>query len=244
MTVSHLPPAKTGRDVPTAASLGKDVPVTTPRPLHELVDVQRPAWPWIQGLIAGSELVVEVLPVDPDQGRRTLHQLQVTAGSALGAIALNTGGVIIDYWVRLLGGGGALPALGELAESGKMTVGYDLLGGRFALNGHALDGPPGGLWYWAPDTLKWESIDSTYSGLLEWFLGGAITKFYQDRYWTDWRSDAARAEPWQGITLFPPPFTKEGADVDKVSRRIIGMTELLNLYTDTARQLAGKGPDD
>jgi hypothetical protein len=218
--------------------------VSAPRPVEVLVDVDRPAWPWVQGLIEKSELSVEVLPVGPESAQRTLHRLQVTVGSALGAIALHTGGLIIDNWVRLLGGGGALPALGEYEEVGKMTVGYDLLGGRFALNGTALDGPPGGLWYWAPDTLEWESIDSTYSGMLEWFLGGALTKFYADCYWPGWRSEAVRAAPWEGITLFPPPFTKEGTKADQVRRKIVDMSLLLDLYVDTARQLAGKGPDD
>lgn len=188
--------------------------------------------------------MVDVLPVEPEAGLRTLHRLQVTAGSALGAIALHSGGLVIDHWLRLLGGGGGLPALAELDEVGKMTVGYDLLGGRFALNGTALPGQPGGLWYWAPDTLEWETAESTYSGLLEWFLGGAITKFYADRYWSGWRAEAALAQPWQGVALYPPPFVKEGADLGQVSKRIVDMTELLDAYTVMARQLVGRGPND
>jgi Protein of unknown function DUF2625 len=47
-----------------------------------------------------------VLPVAPEAGQAVLFRLQVTAGSTLGALALNCGGLLLDHgWLRILGGG-------------------------------------------------------------------------------------------------------------------------------------------
>jgi hypothetical protein len=47
-----------------------------------------------------------VLKVDRAAGERALVGLQVTSQSPLGAIALETGGLLVDHgWIRVLGGG-------------------------------------------------------------------------------------------------------------------------------------------
>ena len=76
----------------------------------------------------------------------------------LGALALNSGGMLGDHgWVRLLGGGsGRLPDLATVSGPGpqaasapplSLTVGFDVLGGRFAVNGGGLPGQPGEVCY-------------------------------------------------------------------------------------------------
>ncbi|NLT30361.1 MAG: DUF2625 family protein [Propionibacterium sp.] len=76
------------------------------------------------------------------RGRRTLWRLQVTARSFLGAMALQTGGIVADHgWFRLYGGGSRdLPdlatvnGLGDPATTstspGAMLIGHDAVGGR------------------------------------------------------------------------------------------------------------------
>lgn len=56
--------------------------------LDELTNVDDPAWPDLQVLFAASTAPVAVLPVDQDEGRRCLLQMQVTARSVLGAVEL------------------------------------------------------------------------------------------------------------------------------------------------------------
>ncbi|MFE1881721.1 DUF2625 family protein, partial [Streptomyces diastatochromogenes] len=77
------------------------------REIDELAQVDDPAWPELQELIAAGAVPVRVLPADPEEGRRCLLQMQVTARSTLGALALNCGGLVLDDgWVRVYGGGG------------------------------------------------------------------------------------------------------------------------------------------
>lgn len=51
-----------------------------------------------------------MLPVVPEEGRRSLLQMQVTVRSILGSLALNCGGLVVDDgWVRVFGGGSGGP---------------------------------------------------------------------------------------------------------------------------------------
>ena len=75
------------------------------RPLTELTGAGDPAWGQVTGMIAQSPVPVEVLPPDRAQCGASSRQLQVTVRSALGAVALNTGGMLVDHrWVRVYGG--------------------------------------------------------------------------------------------------------------------------------------------
>ena len=68
--------------------------------IETLIAVDDPAWPHLQQALAESNAVA--LPVDPERGRRSLWELQVTAASTMGAVALQTGGIVADHgWVRL-----------------------------------------------------------------------------------------------------------------------------------------------
>ncbi|MFJ1886980.1 DUF2625 family protein [Streptomyces sp. NPDC088137] len=74
--------------------------------IDELVNVDDPAWPELREMLSAGSAPVQVLSADVDEGRRCLLQMQVTARSMLGALALNTGGLLVDNgWVRVFGGG-------------------------------------------------------------------------------------------------------------------------------------------
>src|SRR5579859_3285126 len=77
------------------------------RTLPELLS-DDPAWPLVQSWIAESSRPVEVLPTDRARAEAVLLALQVTTRSPMGALALETGGLLVDGgWLRILGGGGA-----------------------------------------------------------------------------------------------------------------------------------------
>src|SRR5688500_10736024 len=133
------------------------------RTLAELRDVHEPAWPALQAAIsqAGSRVVMR--PVDAAAGGECLYRLQVTARSALGALALNCGGLLVDHgWLRVYAGGSdRFPDLASVnglqgeegAPPSHLLVGSDVLGGRYAVNGGGLSGEPGEVNYFGPDTL-------------------------------------------------------------------------------------------
>ena len=134
------------------------------RTLAELTTTDEPAWPLVQGWIAQAKNQVEVLPPADTRGD-TLVGLHVTTRSPMGAIAYETGGILVDHgWVRLLGSGNPrLPRdiVGWNRERGVpldrgappfLLIADDVVGGFFALDGGAW-GTPHHIHYFTPNTL-------------------------------------------------------------------------------------------
>lgn len=221
------------------------------RPVADLVAVDDPAWPQIEDAIERGTTPVEVLPVSRERGERVLHRLQVTSGSTLGALALECGGLLVDHgWLRVLGGGhDGIPDLAsanglvEPTDSSTappwMLVALDVLGGRFAIDGGGLGVAHGQVCYFAPDTLRWESLDLGHTAFIHAMIGGAGEGFYESRRWPGWEDECARLAHTHGFSLWPPPFSAEGQDLTAVSRRGVPMEELLEFYDDAARGLTG-----
>jgi hypothetical protein len=218
------------------------------RPVEDLTAVDDPAWPWLQEVFAGAAAAVTVLPVDEALGARVLHRLQVSAASALGALALHTGGVTVDHgWVRMLGGGS--PGLPDLATAngfeegrgalrrGYLLVAWDVLGGRFAINAGELPGSPGEVAYWAPDTLAWEPLEIGHSGFVQWVVSGGLERFAGDWRWPGWEAEVAALPLDHGLSTYPPVHSAQGRDVGAASRRGVPMRELHAQLDDAERQL-------
>lgn len=108
----------------------------------ELMDQENHAWPELKALMDQGENTYTYVPAKPEMGKNTLHQLQVSTRSYLGAVAYETEGMVVDYgWITLLGAGGesvygslaswnglsAEPAVEALP--GMMVVAYDVAGG-------------------------------------------------------------------------------------------------------------------
>jgi hypothetical protein len=218
--------------------------------LEELLSDES-GWPIVQSWVAAATNDVRVLPVDREHGERTLRLLQVTTRAPLGAIALETGGMLGDHgWLRLLGAGG-----GELRSGltswngfdanpqgrpleGALLVAHDAVGGFFAINGGAFDGEQGRVFYFAPDTLGWQDTEMDYSGFLQWLCAGDLARFYEDLRWPAWEVEVSAASPEKGFHLYPPPFSDQGQPVEGAQRRLVPMIELWDWYQEFARQLA------
>lgn len=221
----------------------------TIRSAEELASVENPAWSSIHATVTEPGSVAHPLPVAPVDGQATLYMLQVTAASALGALALNCGGLLVDGgWLRILGGGSdGLPSLASAngltrpsatqAPPPCLTVAFDVLGGRFAIDGGGLGINAGNVCYWAPDSLAWEDTGLGHAAFVHAFVTGAATEFYKDFRWPGWAEQVAALALDQGMSLWPPPFTAEGKDLTAVSRRPIPFVELLSFYDDAAAQL-------
>ncbi len=191
-----------------------------------------------------------VLPVRRSDGEACLYRLQVTTSSALGALALESGGVVVDGgWLRLLGGGAeglvSLAVANDLearpshaASSGKLIVGIDVVGGRFAINGGRLPGPVGEVCYFGPDTLCWEPLQLGHGAFVEWALKGDVDGFYETFRWSGWREDVGRLSLDQVMQAWPPPFTSQGRPPNEVSRRPVPWREATDFLDLAAEQLA------
>lgn len=218
------------------------------RPYAELLSAE-PAWPEIAALAAKAGKRVTVLPTTADGARVCLEGLQVTTRSPLGAIAHETGGILVDHgWLRLLGSGHARLArtLGgwnqalAIPFAAYMVVADDALGGTFAINGGALGGARGNVHYFAPDSLRWEDLGFAYGAFVGWTFTGDLVKFYDGFRWRGWQAEVEALGGDRVIGLYPPPWSDEGKDPARVSRRPVPAAELWRFHLDVIAQLARK----
>jgi Protein of unknown function DUF2625 len=216
------------------------------RSLKELINREDPAWPLVEEWIATATRPVEVLPPSADAGD-ALVALQVTTGSPMGAIVLETGGILVDHgWIRILGSGHrrlprSLPSWSfacGLQESDApppfLLVADDVVGGFFAQNGgHFGPGGPN-VWYFAPDTWKWEDLGVGYSQFVSWCFSGDVPLFYEGYRWPGWEADTARLGGDLAFHLYPP-LTAAGPPLAERSRRAIPVSEIYALYVAGSR---------
>lgn len=209
------------------------------RTLEDLVDRVEPGIVQVREWIGKATNPVEVLPVDRAAGERALVALQVTSRSPLGAIALETGGILIDGgWLRILGSGDArLPRAidqwnghpASLRLPGALLIGDDALGGFFALNGGGLPGAPGHVFYFAPDTLEWEHFADGYSAFVWSLLTMDTAKFYEGARWAKWHEDVRPLAGDRAFLVFPF-LSMQGPAIDERSHGDVPIEELWSMF--------------
>ncbi|HTL30708.1 MAG TPA: DUF2625 domain-containing protein [Tepidisphaeraceae bacterium] len=215
-----------------------------PRPLSELINTAEPAWPLVKQWVAEAKNGVEVLP-PAQNAAEVLHQMQVTTRSPMGAIIYETGGLLVDHgWIRILGSGHPrLPRsivswnLGRAFQkvgdpAGFLLIADDVIGGFYAIDGGALGPKPGDVFYFAPDTLRWESLDRNYSNFLQFCFNGDLNGYNATFRWPGWIDEISDLPGDRGIGIYPFPFTAEGKDITKCSRKHIPLSELYGLYVE------------
>ncbi|MFJ2478342.1 DUF2625 family protein [Streptomyces sp. NPDC087659] len=229
------------------------------RDFTELADVPGPSWPVLTDQFAGSFTGHVVLPPDPEQCRAALLQLQVTARSPLGAITLNTGGILVyDGWLRLYGGSGGgsagLPSMAEIngfpdavdpnwRPSEGLIIAHDVLGGVFAMNGmdpeqHGRPGRPGGVIYFSPNTLTWQDMEMGHSEWLTWLLDGGAASHYYDFLWPTWRTEVYALGLREGISVYPFLWSVEGQeDMTATTRKPAPLKQILGMHAALCGQL-------
>lgn len=210
------------------------------KPLDELIERQDPAMLLVQDLLENSSQHYQLLPPCADNDR-VLLGLQVTTRSTLGAIAHQTGGLLIDHgWLRIFGSGhpelprNILDWSAEYAD-GHLLVADDAVGGVFSINGGALGDDLGALYYWAPDTLAWEALEIGYSDFLGWVLSEQFADFYQDLRWAGWAEDLKSLGAEHCFAFFPFLFSAEGS-VHTSSRKAISVAEHYRLNVGAAQR--------
>ncbi len=218
--------------------------------LETLIDTQDPAWPLVQSWLEDAEGRVEVIPRDAKESEATLVHLQASTRSVLGALAYETGGLLVDQRVRVLGGGteqvkASLRSWnggggeGFAVERGLVRVGFDLFGGVFALNGGALGEADGSVHYFAPDALAWQSLRVGHSAWVNWLLTeeDQVAEFYAPFQWPGADEELSEIAFDDGMAFVPPPWTKEGADLSTASRRVISGRGLVAMLMDLSKEL-------
>lgn len=231
--------------------------VECPRPssdrgLGELIDVDDPGIVQVREWIDAATNPVEVLDGDAEAGRASLRALQVTSRSPLGAIALETGGILVDHgWVRVLGSGhsrvgraidrwNGAEGGSKARQPGALLIGDDVVGGFFALDGGALGEQIGQVHYFAPDRLAWEAVAPSYSAWLNWLFTGDLEGFFGVWRWPGWEAEVAQLDGNQGYSIYPG-LCFDGPDVSERSRRPVPIEVLWRLHVVDWSDQLGRG---
>lgn len=203
------------------------------RPLEELISKEGSALGMIRKWVEDADSECRIL-APMDRSDDALLAAQVSTDFPLGALAYETGGLLVDNgWLRFLGGGHVdLPR--NLADwnadrgEGMCLVADDVVGGFFALDRGAF-GDSSDMFYWAPDSLRWEPIGFEFDMFLQWSMTAALKDFYQHFRWSSWSSDVNYALATDHCFVFDPPLWEKRGSVGKSDRRTIPVAELYDL---------------
>lgn len=178
-----------------------------------------------------SSKKVEILPVEETVLRQISNTFKIKEDSLFGNIVLNTGGLVIDNWIRIYGAGEANFFQRNVKfPYNNVLVAEDILGGIFAL----LDN--GNIGYFAPDTLTWEDNDLSYSEFIYWALHGDTDTYYQDYRWNTWQNDIENLDINNGVSFYPFLWAEEDS-FEKRVRKEIPMEEIIQFQFDMASRL-------
>ncbi|MHC1684697.1 MAG: DUF2625 family protein [Clostridiaceae bacterium] len=215
--------------------------------INELIDENQAGWKLIEEWLTEAENKVEILKTTKSKAEEVLYDLQVTTKSPLGAIAYNTGGILVNNgWIRILGSGtkdfkrdisnwNNLNAENLRLEKA-FLVADDILGGFFAINGGLFEGEIGHIFYLAPDTLQWENLEIWFSEFIHWTFVGDLNKFYELFMWPEWENEVKDISIDFGISIYPFLWA-EGEEVEKRSRKVVPIEELWNVTIDNRKRL-------
>lgn len=127
---------------------------------------------------------VEMIPVDAPCAAINAEYYQADSSTNFGLLINESGGVVVNGVVRLLGSNRA-PEYRDIClfnvkfgEAGVVLLGDDIFGGIFAVNTGLFPEKLGSVMYFAPDTLDWEDTELQMSGFFAWLKDGDMQGFY------------------------------------------------------------------
>ena len=220
-----------------------------PRSYAELIS-DDPAWPELVKAAGAAPNGVVVLPIASDAQRRAcLEAVQVSTRSTLGAIAHESGGMLVDHgFVRLLGSGcerqprqlAGWNAVVGVSLDDFIIVADDVMGGVFAIDGATgkLGKKPGRVHYFAPDSLEWEDTELGFTDFVTWTFEGDLETFYEHTRWPGWEQEIAQLPGDRSLRVEPPLWMEGDVPIAKRDRRSMAAKELWLLQQEFASALA------
>lgn len=173
-----------------------------------------------------TEILPSILSV-----KEELHRTYTVHPDSLhGMLLENTGGIIIERWLRFYGTGELnFIARNRLIPFDNIVVAEDILGGLFMCmeNGH--------IGYFAPDCLELEDMEIGFGSFFGWCLHGDTDTFYKDYRWKHWQEELSDLDYDSGIAFYPFLWA-EAKTLEHRKRTVVPMAELIGLEFDFLRQ--------
>lgn len=199
-------------------------------------------WEQLLDMFQKADRSVEIYEGTLERGAEEVKELGVNPDSVFGAIITNTYGIVFDKWVYVLGqtseryGVLNFSKIMKLDSGGMLVVARDIVGGLFAMNNGEFAEDRGLVWYFAPDTLEWESLSMKYSEFIAWLAQGNLVDFYSTMRWSNWQMDAEAVSFDEGILIYPYLWTKE-CNIETASKRVVPLIEIVSMNEEFARKL-------
>ncbi|BDA79606.1 hypothetical protein LPTSP3_g25360 [Leptospira kobayashii] len=188
-------------------------------------------------------------PRKNQEGDSILEALGIDEESILGMTLKYTAGISVYHgWIRLFGGESSeftdsISDWNDINDSEQvfiedaLLVGYDVLGGFFAVNTGAFEDEDGMVYYFAPDTLLWESTELDYNDFFHWCLYGDIEDYYKPYFWKSFAADCEALKANQGFQFDPPVYELEEEDIESLKRNVVSLRDLWELTTEEDEEL-------
>lgn len=188
-------------------------------------------WNAIIKSIEESEKDIQLLPIEQIVLNDIEQKYKIAPESTIGCIIYNTGGMVIDHWIRLYGAGKLnFAERNQIFPYNDIVIGEDILGGLFIILEN------GNIAYFAPDTLEMEDMEISFSQFLYWCVQGDTDTFYIDYRWENWKDEIRNMDLDKGVSFYP--FLWAEADgIEARHREQIAMKEIISLEFDFLKQM-------
>lgn len=199
-------------------------------------------WEQLLDIFQKADRSVEIYGGMLERGFEEAKELGTNPDTVFGAIITNTSGIVFDKWVYVLGqtsercGVLNFSKIMKLDSIGMLVVARDIVGGLFALNMGRFSDDKGLVWYFAPDTLEWESLGMKYSEFIAWLAQGNLVDFYSTMRWSNWQTDAESVSFDEGILIYPYLWAKE-CNIETASKRVVPLIEIVSMNEKFASKL-------
>ncbi|MCB2357285.1 DUF2625 family protein [Clostridium estertheticum] len=209
-------------------------------------NIDNSLWEELNKIFSDSNKNIKLNMYKTSIGQYTLDMLKITSKSALGSIIFNTSGLTIDNWIRILGSENkenrGILSYNKINEQGvsnsinkMLIVGDDVIGGIFALNAGKFANKIGDVWYFAPDTLEWESLELKYSEFITWIALGNTDELYSTLKWSKWQDDVSNVKFDEAILVYPFLWSNE-IEIEKAEKKLVPVEELLNINLEYSKK--------
>ncbi|RFB34816.1 DUF2625 family protein [Brevibacillus sp. VP] len=179
---------------------------------------------WKQVFTASSRKI-HIIEAQEQKIEKIKEKYNIPKDSFIGNIVYQTGGILIDDWIRVLGSGerDILTWNEKLGLPNAIIVADDVLGGLFAFLDKAST-----IHYFAPDSLEWEDLEISYAEFIQWLAEGNLDLFYELFRWDSWKEDVEHLQITEGISCFPFLWLEE-TTIDQRSKKVVSLEEIVRI---------------
>ena len=170
-----------------------------------------------------------------------LRKMGIPEASTIGQVMLNMRRLIVSGYLRVHGS--EIPQISEMVKKyhpgNKIVVATDIWGGIFAIGNGDFSGDTSIMWYYAPETLQWESMDITYAEFIPWVFTPKFEEYHMSFMWKDMEEMLETLSADQGVLIYPFLWSKE-CNLMTATKKAVPMEELIALNADYEKKLYGE----